>query len=522
MGDSTIMKMKTNNYKMKVLRHVASILLFAFTLTSCSDWLYLEPADGVITQEYWQSEADLHAGLMGCYASMLGGGSGKYSVPQLMFLWGEMRADFLTAYSNTPNDYNLIAQGDIEPNNTFCQWGSFYTTINYCNTVLEKADGILELDASFSNDDLKQYKAEALTIRALMYFYLTRIYRDVPIVLQASTSDLQEYVVPKSSVNEVWDQIEADLVEAEKNICYSYNTIPKDDKGRITAYTVWAIMADFYLWTENYSKSEEYCDKIINSGKFWLVNGDLLWFDKLYEAENSSESIFELQFDVDIANPMYKMCITDRNYKAQPDVMEIYWPTDDLLPHADSADIRADKGSYRASANYMLWKFYGKSREFQRSDSPLETDFNWIVYRYADILLMKAEAMAAQMTTNDEAKAAEVLSYIHKIRERAKASEMNDEGSPDSRDGLLYYILNERAREFAFEGKRWFDILRYAKRDNYRKLDVLKAMYGTFAPADKLGSLQSKINNIDSHYLPLPETDVLNSGGKLIQNPYYE
>jgi hypothetical protein len=82
--------------------------------------------------------------------------------------------------------------------------------------------------------------------------------------------------------------------------------------------------------------------------------------------------------------------------------------------------------------------------------------------------------------------------------------------------------LNERAREFAFEGKRWFDILRFAKRDNYDRIDLLKTIYEASAPSDKLISLQSKVNNPDFHYLPLPESDVLNSNGVLEQNPYYE
>lgn len=515
---------------MKKMKYIVVTLLTVVVFSSCNDWLYLEPEDGIITEEYWQSESNLFNGLMGCYASMLGGGGGTYSVPQLMFLWGEMRADFLAPYIDTPSDYYLMARGDIEPDNSLCNWGSFYATINYCNTVLARADGILDLDASFTEAEAKQYKAEALAIRALMYFYLTRMYQDVPLILEPSESDLQEYTIPKSDHEIVWAQIEADLLQAlDYDIAYTYNTTPQEDKGRITAYTVYAILADFYLWTEQYEKSEEYCDFIINSGKFWLINGDMEWFEKLYDAENSNESIFELQFDEDIANPMYHMCINKRNYRAQPDIMENFWPTDDLLPHADSADIRSDRGSYVSGFNYMLWKFLGKSRYATRSNTAQETDFNWIVYRYADILLMKAEAIAAQIELGDEDKAAEVLAIIHKIRHRANASEMTDEGEPVTKNGLLNFILNERAREFAFEGKRWFDVLRHAKRKDaqgnaYSNLSILELMYESFVASDKLSAIKSKVNYQDGYflYLPIPESDVLNSNGVLEQNPFYE
>ena len=308
---------KTRFQGMKRIKYLVITLLTVAVFSSCNDWLYLEPEDGIITEEYWQSESDLFNGLMGCYASMLDGGT------QLMFLWGEMRADFISAYNGTPADFTLMSQGDIEPDNSLCNWSPFYSTINLCNTVLSKADGILALDESFTEDELKQYKAEALTIRALMYFYLTRMYQDVPLSLQPSESDLQEYTIPKTDHEVVWAQIEADLLQAlDYGINFTYGTTAQEDKGRITAYTVYAILADFYLWTEQYDKSIQYCDLIINSGKFWLINGDLDWFEKLYEAENSNESIFELQYDEDISNPLYSMCITNRNYRANPDIME--------------------------------------------------------------------------------------------------------------------------------------------------------------------------------------------------------
>ena len=192
-----------------------------------------------------------------------------------------------------------------------------------------------------------------------------------------------------------------------------------------------------------------------------------------------------------------------------------------MLPHADSADIRSDRGSYISGSNFMIWKFYGKSRWATRSNTAQETDFNWIVYRYADILLMKAEAMAATMQTGDEETAAEVLAIIKQIRRRANASEMTDEGNPDTRNGLLNFILNERAREFAFEGKRWFDVLRFAKRADaqgnpYSQLNILELMYESFISADKLSAIKSKVNYQDGYflYLPLPESDVLNSNGR--------
>lgn len=496
-------------------------LILSLGITSCNDWLYLQPEDGVLVDEYWKSQADLEAGLMGCYASMLGNNvSGSMSVSELMLLWGEIRADMLTYYNTQVADYMLIWQGDIKSINSFSRWSSFYRTINYCNSVLEKGGAILESDPSFTVEEWNQYRAEALTIRALMYFYLTRVFDQVPMVLEATNNDLQVITIAKSTREEIWAQIESDLTEAEQYITYSYNKTKAEDKGRITKYAVWAIQADFYLWTEKYAQSESACDKVINSGKYWLVNGDMEWLTNLYFFGNSSEGIFELQFNQDILNPYFGMFFTNANYRAHPDVMESFWPTDPYLVDADSADIRSDRGSYRSGMNYSVWKYIGMSRIYTKSSS--EAYSNFIVYRYADILLMKAEAIAAQLDSDDPVRGAEALALIKQIRRRANASTLTDEGDPTSKESLLVYVLNERAREFAFEGKRWFDMLRYAKRDNYKRIQTMKNMYQLSAPSSKLLSIQSKLNDPNSHYLPIPQSDIDASNNQLIQNPFYE
>lgn len=504
---------------MKKVNYTIFILAFTLALGSCSNWLYLEPEDGVIVDEFWNSESDLKAGLMGCYASMLGNNvGGSLSVTELMFYWGEVRADMLMRFNNPHPDFLLIWQGDIKSTNEFSKWNSMYRTINYCNNVLERAPVIQEMDASFTVERMNQYLAEALAIRALMYFYLTRTFDQVPLILEATSSDLQTVTVAKADRQTIWNQIEADLLEAEKYIPFNYNT-NAENKGRITRYSLWAIMADFYLWTEDYAKSEEACNRIINSGRFWLVPGDLNWLTTLYVNGNSPEGIFELQFDVDILNPFFNLFRTRSNYRAHPDVMEFFWPTDPFLVSADSADIRGDRGAYNSSRNFSIWKYIGRDRTFELTAN--EATSNFIVYRYADVLLMKAEAIAAQLTSDDPARGNEALAIIRQIRRRANASDLTNEGDPNSRDGLLMYILNERAREFAFEGKRWFDLMRYAKRDNYRNLQALKNIYQLSAPPDKLLSIQSKLNDYNSHYLPLPQADIEASNSQLVQNPFY-
>ncbi|PZX18628.1 putative outer membrane starch-binding protein [Breznakibacter xylanolyticus] len=507
-------------YKIKLS---VATLMVALGLSACTDWLTIDPVNGVIAEEYWQSEADLKSGVMGIYASMLGNNaSGSNSVAELLFYWGEVRADMVANGNLILNDFNLIYNGDLNSNNGLVKWNSIYRTINYCNIILEKAPEVKRVDAALTDARMNEYRAEALTIRAMMYLLLNKVYREVPLITEATTADnqtLQRAKVLEQS--ELWNQIEADLLEAQKYAVESYGTTSAEDKGRVTKYTIASLMADFYLWRSepgDAAKAQAACDIVIKSGRFNLVKGDENWLNTLYYNGNSLEGVFELQFSADILNPYFNLFATNNYLRANVDVVESFFP-DDPMVDADSADVRADRGSYRSALNYALWKYIGVNRYASKTATTAYSNF--IVYRYADILLMKAEALALQVEDQPEL-AAESLALIHKIRNRARASVLTSEGAPDTKEGLINYVLNERAREFAFEGKRWFDLLRIAKRDGYKKKNILVDMLTLSAPATRLLSIQAKMQDPNYHYMPIPQSDIDAGYPYLIQNPFYQ
>lgn len=500
--------MKLKNY-MKSVKTWAIALIMAGSLASCNDWLELVPENGITVDEFWQSGDDVHSAVMGCYASMLGGSN----LPTFVFLWGEVRADMISSYRLINYDYQQIVDGEIRATNSIVQWASFYKTINLCNTVLEKAPAVMALDPSFTQADLDKYKGEVLALRALMYFYLTRMYDEVPLVLEATSSDANVVKRPKATRKAIYDQIKADLLEAEQLCPYSYSKAD-ENKGRITRYTVNTIQADVFLWDEDYDMAILSCNKVINSGQYALYPGENPddWFYKLYVEGNSPEGIFELQFAADILNPYYALFEQAGVFRANPDVMEYLFPID-VLASENDFDIRGDRASFRSSRNYNIWKYIGINRS--EAKTATEATSNWIVYRYADVLLMKAEALAQTDGGLDEA-----LAIVKQIRNRAGAIDMTEQ-TPDSKDGLINYIVDERGREFAFEGKRWFDVLRNAKRDNYRRIDLLTDMVKRSAPVDRLTTILSKYNDTLSHYFPIPQSDIDANFPLLEQNPFY-
>jgi hypothetical protein len=489
-----------------ILYKVSSVCFIILFATGCDSWLQLEPQDAITKNEYWKTKEQVNAAVIGCYASLLGTTDGQRSIPEMMFLWGEMRGDMLVPNSGALIDELEVINGNILQTNSLANWRSFYRTINNCNTVIQLAPGVLETDPTFKQAQLDAYISEMLAMRALLYFYLVRTFKEVPLKITATTSDTDPFELPKNSEEEIIQKIIDDLNEAEQKAVLTYGSQDKN-KGRITRYLINALQADVHLWNQDYENCKIACDKIINSGQFGLVEGNL-WFTNIFVNGNSNESIFEIQFDAQKPNTFFDMFSQGRRWLAGPVVMEELYTID---PLTGNKDLRAEDASLKADGR--IWKYLGWDATRQRS--VIESYAHWIVYRYADVLLMKAEAMAL---TGEGTGA---LQIIDQIRIRGNALEATEKGvSPDDVQGLLEYILEERAREFAFEGKRWFDILRNSRRDNYSRLDLLIGFAVKTAPAERQQSIINKLKDTDSHYLPIFQYE-LQTNKELVQNPFY-
>lgn len=500
--------------KKTVLKLLMLLMLVPFA--SCKKWLDLQPQDGLTGAEYWKTKEQVAAAVTGCYISLTGSQTGARSNTESFFVWGELRADMLTStLATTPEQIDVI-NVNMLPSNSIANWRGIYETINYCNTVIDYAPGVLAQDATFTQAALDKAVAEAKTIRALMYFYLVRTFDQVPLKLKATQSDKDIVSIPKSPQEDVLAQIVKDLSEAETAAVVDYGDRALN-KGRITKATVNAIQADVYLWMEKYTEAVAACNKIISTAAFGLVDGAdaNTWYRTLYVNGNSNESIFELQFDNQNLNPFYTMFNVNRKFIASPIVMdEIY--TIDLVDPL-KADIRGDGVAVR-STDQLIWKFVALSTNPSNSSLRVQSESfaHWIMYRYADVLLIKAEAL------NQLGKGAEALDIVTQIRTRARALVATNT-NPSPTDKLLVgdFILKERAREFAFEGKRWYDLLRNARRNNYQRLDLLLDVVAGTVPANRQQSAIAKMKDKNCHYLPI-FTYELTTNKALVQNPFYK
>lgn len=515
---------------MKKLNYIFLVLVGMITTQSCEKYLTLEPQDGIIKEEFWKTKEQVKASVFGIYSSMMESSSGSYnsttyvpSMAELLFVWGEGRADNVTTATATGMDDIALTTANIQPTNVNANWRPFYRTINFCNTLIEKAPEVLKTDNTFTQQQLDNYMSEALAVRALMYFYLVRTFGDVPLKTDATLSDQNITPIAKSTQKEVLDQIVKDLKEAETKAVISFGD-NDSDKGRITKYTVNAILADVYLWMEKYPETIAECDKIINSGRFGLIKGATVngpfieyndsWFNTLYVDGNSNEGIFELQYSTQRLNPflpIFSAAFSARRWIAVPDLMERVFSVD--LTNDQNYDIRGDRASVSAATS-TIWKYVGATQTVSRTLD--QSSAHWIFYRYADILLMKAEAL----NENNSGQAA--LDLVYKVRARANALASTDL-TPAANDKNLIqdFILQERSREFCFEGKRWFDVLRNAKRKNYARLPILLNMVAQSVPSNLQQSAQAKFKDVNSHYMPIYLYE-MQTNKKLVQNSFYK
>jgi starch-binding outer membrane protein, SusD/RagB family len=496
------------------MRHTLLYTISFFSLisiASCTKRLDQKPSDGIIREDYWKTKEQVRAAVIGCYGSLLGDPAGGTApLPELLFLWGELRADMLTPSLGTSAWQYEIMNVNTTSSNTIINWRSVYRTINYCNTVIDFAPAVVSNDKTFTQEALSAYIAEARTIRALLYFYLARSFGDVPLKLTSTSSDAEIANIAKSSQQEVLNQVLADLNAAEASAPLTYGNTASD-KGRITRFTVNTIQADVYLWMDKYAEAVTACDKVINSKRFGLIAPTSAWFNNLYRTGNSNEGIFELQFDAQKLNTFYNMfAVSSKQFIAANRVMDLVYTTDEVT---GLKDIRSDGASVRASDG-LIWKFVGRNSQDLIAQSDSYT--HWFVYRYADVLLMKAEALA-QLNRGQEA-----LDIVELIRTRAQALEgTNTHPDPANSADVSKFILEERAREFMFEGKRWYDVLRYVKRNNYAKIDYLLDMVAGTVPANTVRTTQTKMRDHNSHYFPIFEYE-LQTNKQLEQNPFYK
>lgn len=511
---------------MKKFSFIITVLV-SLCSSSCSDWLDLRPENEIVLEDYWQTEAQANSVLAACYRGMI-----LDPVVERMLFWGELRSDNLVVGSSGRLDLLRILNVNITPTNSYANWGHFYAVINYCNTFLHYAPRVVEADPNFSPHKLRTMEAEALAIRALMYFYLVRTFREVPLILEPSIDDTQNYNVPKSSEREIMDQIIRDLLHAKQSVRRDYGR-GAFNKGRITMNAVNALLADVYLWDQQYAACVSVCEEILNDPTLKLVEGRRVLNQVFYQG-NSTESIFELQYDKDVqhnntvntffgfgGNPFgelsFPLYLTSRG-----NFSPFHYAASAVKESTNDIREKTFFGTAINGNGFFIYK-YALIEATENADEtvtpryrPPSNTVNWIVYRLSDVILMKAEALVQLNRSNDDLRSALRLVNRTYLRSNITADSLQFAVYANQSD-MEKLVLRERQRELMFEGKRWFDLMRLVR----RRGDPT-AMLAYISPKLSGGNMQIKrLSVMDALYMPILQRE-LEINTSLVQNPFYD
>jgi len=487
-----------------------------------------------------------------------------------MAVWGEMRSDNIRMGASVPNDINEILKENLLPSNPYCNWAKIYECINRCNILCHYAPIVQALDPNYTEDEMRANIAEATTLRSLAYFYLIRTFRDVPYTSEPSIDDTQQYVLPATPFNDVLDSLISDLERVKGDAVRRYYT---DDSSnayqnscRITRWAVYALLADLYLWRGDWDQAIRYCDLVIDFKRQQyqemleregnVNNIDLIdsipmiltkpigttdcgnAYNEIFGTGNSFESIFELYFN---STQSQKNTWVSSFYGNNNNVVGQLSAPDflfkDVATGSNNVFKRTDGRAYEASelssSRYAITKYARRTVTYSTRNVTTEKDLNlsssrrasedanWIFYRLSDMILIKAEALIERAQEGDFDAAFALIDIVNKRANDAvngmRSSTLNKADYADSKAAMEGLVLEERQREFLFEGKRWFDLVRFARRDgdNSRLINLASRKY-----LENVNAIKIKLADPNIIYFPYAKSE-LKVNPLLKQNPAF-
>lgn len=569
---------------MKNIKSLIFIAVLGGSLTSCNDFLNLDPLNDIVLENFWTDKSDVESVLLGAYSALE-----KSDCLVRMSVWGEMRSDNMVEGNNAPDEIKQIFKENILITNQYCKYNAFYDVINRANTVLYYAPGIAEKDPNYLFDELLANEAEAISIRALCYWYLIRTFRDVPYVTEPSISDeggKDKFYVPQSKFEVILDSLINDLEYVKKYAPTKYST-DQASTCRITKGAICAMLADMYLWrgrSDDWDKCIAVCEEVntikkqeyeklkSKQGKLCtirLFNGYPLISDapddypgnsynEIFGSGNSFESLFEFPYDSDAKNPFVGDYYQNNNsttvgrVKAYEAIGSNFSSTKGNAVFEQGADTRYHQCLKQYSSAYAISKYAYDDLSLSIIDGSIklktgtlrnQTQADWIIYRYSEVLLFEAEAYiqkikaivgedsipAVAATINEWKNTA--FKLIDAVNSRSIVAD-NDKVSPVTLTSLIKFssttsvtdlentLNKERRRELMFEGKRWYDLVKIARRTGNQ--EALISAVSKKYESSTASAVKIKFKNPWALYFPLHKDEVRYSQGVLKQNPAYK
>ena len=475
---------------------LGAVTLFA----ACSDFLNPKPTDVLAPENFYKSATDAVAAVNGVYEQTM------WAHWLNFWYMSDIATDDIYASPNFGSDGHHFDEYTFNATEGTLAgpWGDSYTTINRANAVLDHVPGI-QMDSTLK----ARVIAEASYLRALAYFNLVRFYGDVPLI-EHEVSSLEGLDVSRTPQAQVYALIVSDLQTAAAGLPASYSG---SDVGRVTSGAAQALLAKVYLQQHNYASAAQVTGDIIASGRYAL---NARWKDNFTISKEftNPESIWEINYDATLdpgAGSVITLFSLPSNYPGG-DSYGLMGLTPSLVSLYSANDQRGNHGTFMARPytdlknRTVTWtvpngpafdKYLDEtSTQNMTARGWVQQDNNWIISRFADVLLMHAEAV-------NEGGAAGPMSAVvalDSVRHRAGLPSVGVTAQGAMRDSIRV----ERRREFVLEGQRWFDLQRYGTLDAAMRAKQAEMGYA--------------VTGVPSQYFPIPQSEI-DINPKLTQNP---
>ena len=428
-------------------KYILILTTIVLLFNSCSDFLELAPEHQINEQVFYSTAEDFETALIGTYAPW----QELHESPLIRM--GELTTDNaeITWSSPTTNESELD-ENAVTSTNGFvgAVWSTGFQTVSRCNNILNRIEGA-QIDETLKS----QYKGEALFLRAYSYFYLVRFFGDLPIIERSFTSpnEVAEFDMTRSPVEQVYQLIISDLTTAAD--LFQFDDLPK---SRASVGAAKTLLGKVSLRRGEWSQAADVLKEVIDMNTYSLMPD----YETLFTNNNDNlpESVFEIPYlsgDIGEGNgfssifmpPRFDMAMFPGNMQGSGRVM----PTLDMVNAYEPGDLR--RSASIGDSVLLVTGDYAQDRhglKFVDFTVGLSGDggINFTALRYADVLLMYAEAL------NEIGDTPAAEDYLNMVRDRADLDPLDGLSQEDFR----LAIEQERRVEFFLEGHRWHDLVR--------------------------------------------------------------
>lgn len=508
-------------------------IIMVFVLTGCSE-SYLEQTNpnALVSENSWSSEKDINTGLTACYHTLY---NSFYNCVNALLIGGQSDEFYSQSPDSRVVNFVNLTYPDYDQNWNVFGWEYLYQSVFRANQVIVNAENV-----KFTNEeDKKDIVAQARALRGMDYYYLTMLWKKVPIVDWISSPSDQ---AKEAAFEELVSFIESDLTYAAENLKESYSEV-----GRVNKYFAYCFLGKLYMNSGQWEKAKKAFAYVVNSGKYSLT---IDYKDNFkHTTENNSESIFEIQNSDEnqVINGFYGIAndgspcsySTYRekflspspygfgDYSVYDWLVEMYKDEKDKDGHYDvrlkdnivypgiftdfpDEKVYLTKESWDSS-NWGTYSWCRKySTDYYRSSTTFYNPINTRILRYGEILLSYAESL---VMADGASSITEATKYVDMVRERANLYKLLQSVHSDclnSKDAFIARLRIEREKETCFEYDRFFDLRRWGLGTEETYTSEVKARCIKYNNNFKSGK----------EWLPIPQSEVDNNPN-LTQNNNY-